>query len=317
MTFQEVYIALEVLVALACCLGNLLVVWAVFMNRSLRQPTFCFVGSLAVADFLVGAVAIPVAILVDGKISSFYGCLFFSCVLLVLTQSSVLSMLAIAVDRYLRVHIPFRYKSIVTQRRSWVAVALCWFLACILGFTPFLGWHKPKKESQNSYGFRDVIDMSYMIYFNFFGCILAPLVAMILLYGHLFWSIRKHLQDNTASSRECSAYYLKERNLAQSLALVLILFAICWLPLHAMNCIYYFDGKNQLFYVGILLSHAHSALNPIVYAFKIRKFQNAYLGIWRRYFLCRGEEGPQSEPSPDNLGSTSASRSDRMVGGGM
>lgn len=104
-----VYMSLEIAIAVACCLGNVMVVWAVQMRRSLRQPTFCFVVSLAVADFLVGAVAVPLAVLVDGWVrTSFHVCLAVSCVVLVLTQASVLSLLAIAVDRYLRVRIPLR-----------------------------------------------------------------------------------------------------------------------------------------------------------------------------------------------------------------
>ncbi|XP_061115035.1 adenosine receptor A1-like [Conger conger] len=314
MTIQKLYIALEILVGLACCLGNLLVVWAVCVNRSLRQPTFCFVVSLAGADFLVGAVAIPLALLVDGKVSSFYGCLFSCCVLLVLTQSSVLSLLAIAVDRYLRVRTPLRYRRMATQRRAWVAVALCWLLSCVLGFVPLLGWHKPWLESPGGYGFTDVMDMSYMIYFNFFGCILAPLAAMVLIYAWVFRNIRKHLRENAAGGSECRVYYLKERSLAQSLALVLTLFTVCWLPLHIMNCVSYFRSVQLQFYAGILLSHANSALNPVVYAFKIRKFQKAYRDIWSRYFLCRGQDGPLGEQSADNLGSTS--QSDRVARAG-
>ncbi|KAJ8393561.1 hypothetical protein AAFF_G00060340 [Aldrovandia affinis] len=321
MILRTVYIALEVAVALACCLGNLLVMWAVWMDRSLRQPTFCFVVSLAVADFLVGVVAVPLAILAEEGVPSFSLCLFISCALLVLTQSSVLSLLAIAVDRYLRVRIPLRYKIIATQRRSWIAVALCWFFACLLGFAPLLGWPSPvKNPNSTSYRFLDVMDMSFMVYFNFFGCILAPLLVMMFLYAHIFRNIKRHLRENVAGSQESCVYYLKERNLAQSLALVLTLFAICWLPLHILNCMLYFGYKKVplwAFYVGILLSHINSALNPIVYAFKIRKFQRAYLLIWRRYFLFRSEEadrGLQCEQSADNLGSSSLPSGRGQVG---
>ncbi|XP_035237232.1 adenosine receptor A3-like [Anguilla anguilla] len=320
MASQDVYMALEILVGLACCLGNLLVVWAVWRNRSLRKPTFCFVVSLAAADFLVGAVAIPLAILVKREVTSFYGCLFCTCVMLVLTQSSVLSLLAIATYRYLCVHIPLRYKRMVSQQRSWVAVATCWLLACVLGFTPLLGWHKPMTEKQYGYRFMDVMDMSYLIYFRFFGCILAPLVVMALLYARVFWTIHKRLQESAASGSEHGTYYLKERNLALSLGLVLALYAVCWLPLHIMNCISYYGGEDLTFDVGVLLSYVNSAANPLVYAFRIRKFQKAYLEIWKQYFLSRGKEGPQGEQSGDNLGSacpTSTNQSDRMVRGTM
>lgn len=105
------YTVLEALIAVACCLGNVLVVCAVCLGvrDSLREPTFCFLVSLAVADFLVGVAAVPLAVLLDGWVSMTPDlCLLLSCVVLVLTQASVLSLLAIAVDRYLRLHTPLR-----------------------------------------------------------------------------------------------------------------------------------------------------------------------------------------------------------------
>lgn len=106
---EVAYTVLEVLIAVACCLGNVLVIWAVWSSSNLRQPTFCFLVSLAAADFLVGSVAVPLAVLVDGRVyTSFNVCLFISCVVVMLTMTSVMSLLAISVDRFLRVFIPFR-----------------------------------------------------------------------------------------------------------------------------------------------------------------------------------------------------------------
>ena len=104
------YTVLEVLIAVACCLGNLLVIWAVWTCGAMRrQPTFCFIVSLAVADFLVGVVTVPVAVLVDGRVrTSFHGCMALCSVVIILPLASVHSLLAIALDRFLRVYIPLR-----------------------------------------------------------------------------------------------------------------------------------------------------------------------------------------------------------------
>ena len=102
-----VFLPLEVIIGITCCLGNVLVIWAVWTCGALRQPTFCFIVSLAVADFLVGSVVIPMGLLVDiGMNTSFYGCLFMCCVIIMLQEASIAFLLAIAVDRFLRVHIP-------------------------------------------------------------------------------------------------------------------------------------------------------------------------------------------------------------------
>lgn len=108
-TAESLYIGMEVVIALASVVGNVMVVWAVKINKSLRDTTFCFIVSLALADIAVGALVIPLAITISiGLQTHFYSCLLVACTVLVLTQSSILALLAIAIDRYLRVKIPTR-----------------------------------------------------------------------------------------------------------------------------------------------------------------------------------------------------------------
>ncbi|KAM9859592.1 adenosine receptor A1 [Aulostomus maculatus] len=305
------YMLFEVIIAVSCCLGNFMVVLALRTSKHIQQPTFCLIGSLAVADFMVGCVAIPIAMLVDGQMrTSFNACLFFSCVVILLTFVSVLSLVAIAVDRFLRVFIPLRYKRTVAQRYSWLLVAACWFTAIPLSFTPMLGWDKQETltTSVNSTivcKFIDVIPMSYLVYFNFFLCTMIPLLVMVLLYIYIFSIIQGKLRERPGNSTQIKSqkYLKKEKQLAGSLSLVLGLFALSWLPLHIMNCIVYFRISTvpvSAFYVGIVLSHANSAVNPIVYAFKIQAIKTAYLKIWREYLLCGEENQSQSNQTTDN-----------------
>lgn len=98
------YIVIEIIIALLSISGNVLVCWAVAINTTLKNATNYFLVSLAVADILVGCLAIPFAITISlGMWLDFYGCLFLACFVLVLTQSSIFSLLAIAIDRYLAV----------------------------------------------------------------------------------------------------------------------------------------------------------------------------------------------------------------------
>ena len=82
-----------------------------------------------------------------------------------------------------------------------------------------------------------------MVYFNFLGCVMAPLLVMTLLYTRIFWSLQGRLKE---SCPQAQASLLKEKRLACSLALVLILFAVCWIPLHLMNCLLLFHGPEAV-----------------------------------------------------------------------
>ncbi|XP_076849314.1 adenosine receptor A1-like isoform X2 [Brachyhypopomus gauderio] len=269
------------------------------VSKVYTDTTFYFIVSLAFADIAVGALVIPLAITISiGLKTYFYSCLLVACTVLVLTQSSILALLAIAIDRYLRVKIPLSYKRVVTPKRAGSAVVFCWSVAFIVGLTPMLGWNnmdnlkEPNGSGIITCKFETVVSMEYMVYFNFFGWVLPPLIFMLLIYAEIFYMIHKQLNKKVSTSHtDPRRYYGKELKLAKSLAFVLFLFAVGWLPLHILNCITLFCPEAQnmnLIYVAILLSHGNSAVNPVVYALRIKKFRSAFLKIWEQYVCCRG-----------------------------
>ncbi|XP_009076515.1 PREDICTED: adenosine receptor A1 [Acanthisitta chloris] len=147
--------------------------------------------------------------------------------------------------------------------------------------------------------FETVISMEYMVYFNFFVWVLPPLLLMLLIYLEVFNLIRKQLNKKvSSSSNDPQKYYGKELKIAKSLALVLFLFALSWLPLHILNCITLFcpscETPHILTYIAIFLTHGNSAMNPIVYAFRIKKFRTAFLQIWNQYFCCKTNKNSTS-----------------------
>ncbi|NXN33576.1 AA3R protein, partial [Nycticryphes semicollaris] len=293
-SLDGIYIGTECLVALFATLGNILVIWVVKLNLTFQNTTLYFIVSLALADIAVGVLVMPLAIVVSLGISlHFYSCLFMCCLMVVFTNASILSLLAIAVDRYLRVKVPTRYKIITRERRVWWALGLCWSVSLLVGLVPLLGWSKTKPRNSDflTCQFTSVMRMDYMVYFGFFIWTLVPLLIMSALYMEIFYIVRTKLSQGTTNVRGAGTFYGQEFRTAKSLALVLFLFAISWLPLCIINLISYFYPEWQipksLMYLGILLSHANSAMNPIVYACKIKKFKTTYLLILRTHILCK------------------------------
>ncbi|XP_077441536.1 adenosine A2a receptor b [Vanacampus margaritifer] len=316
---QLVYIGLELAIACLAVAGNILVCWAVCLNSNLQSITNLFVVSLAAADIAVGLLAIPFAITIStGFCGDFHGCLFIACFVLVLTQSSIFSLLAIAMDRYIAIKNPLRYTSLVTGQRAKGVIALCWLLSVGIGLTPMLGWNKGWNSTTVTSGscpeglteclFEEVVTMDYMIYFNFFGCVLLPLVVMLVVYAHIFMAARRQLRlmglkkvapapshPEKMSSSSFRSTLHKEVHAAKSLAIIVGLFAFCWLPVHIINCFNYMcDGCQRphiwVLNIAIILSHANSVVNPFIYAYRIREFRQTFRRILRQRILGRRDE---------------------------
>ncbi|XP_007894666.1 adenosine receptor A2b [Callorhinchus milii] len=310
---NPLYITVEVLIAVLAILGNVLVCWAVSINTNLKTATNYFLVSLAVADIAVGLFAIPFAIVISiGLPTDFHGCLFLVSFVLVQTQSSIFSLLAVAIDRYLAIKVHLRYKGLVTGRRAKLIIAVFWILSFVIGLIPLFGWSGSKEclnktnpvtptdngSCQVQCLFLNVIDMGYMVYFNFFGCVLTPLIIMLVIYLKIFTVVRKQLRqiEHSSINSDTSRTFLqKQLNAAKSLSIIVGFFAFCWLPLHILNCInllhndYFRTLHHNFMDVAIVLSHAHSVGNPVIYASRIQEFRKTFHQIITKHIL-RGRD---------------------------
>lgn len=287
---SQVYISAEVIIGLLSCAGNGLVLLAIFKNRRLQTVTNCFIASLALADFLVGIVVAPLAALSYlGLPHHFLGCVFTNSIVVALTQVSIFNLLAVAFERYFAIKYPFAYTKHLDNKRALLVNAGVWLIGVIFGLIPVFGWNLKEFHNENwTCNFVTVIDMRYTVYFHFFGCIVVPLIITSGIYFYIFLIVRKQMVQIAAltvsSPRPGNSSSIsrlrKEIQAAKSLALVIILFAISWIPIHTLNtitltcsdCIY----PIELLLVTIVLSHANSAVNPFLYAYGNSMFKRAF-----------------------------------------
>ncbi|XP_015668005.2 adenosine receptor A2b-like, partial [Protobothrops mucrosquamatus] len=227
--------------------------------------------------------------------------------------------------RLLRVELPLLYKSMVTGKRARGLIAVLWILSFVIGLTPLLGWNNmeasknctnkmlpPDGGRQNNCLvtclFENVVPMSYMVYFNFFGCVLLPLFIMLCIYVKIFTVACKQLRQIELVGH-CRMTLQKEVSAAKSLAIIVGLFALCWLPLHILNCLTLFypafkaSKPEWSMHLTIILSHTNSVVNPIIYAYRIRDFRYTFRKILTRYVLCKNEDFPKG--SKGSIGGSS------------
>lgn len=104
-----IYIVMDSVIGILAVVGNALVIWAVKLNPALQKTTFLYIVSLALTDLAMGILVTPLAVLVSlGVPIHFYCCLFMCCLMMIFSHASILTLLAIAVDRYLRVKLLIR-----------------------------------------------------------------------------------------------------------------------------------------------------------------------------------------------------------------
>lgn len=214
------------------------------------------------------------------------------------------------------VHVPGRYKTIVTTQRCWWVVAACWLVAAVVSFTPLMGWNNRGNTPPGNWSdcqFLDVMSMSYLVHFYFYTCFVVPMLIMTALYCGIFTLIRRQLRRPSIGVSHLD--YRKERNLIRSLVLVLVLFAGSWLPIHIIDMVNYYVGVYTVplgaVYAGILLFQASSAINPVIYALKIQQIRRACRSILRRVFCCKkenAESGDSHTPANNNDSSSNTRR---------
>lgn len=275
----KVQIAAEVLIAVLAIFGNGLVIIAIYKEKTLHTVTNYLIASLAAADFTVGIIGIPCVIVNNyGLPRNFYACLLMNSTIVVCTQISIFSLVAIAIERFLAIRFPVIHRQRIGTKAAGILIICSWAFGAIVGFVPLFGWNL---GWSGVCAFVHVIDMDYMVYFNFFGFYMIPLIFLFMVYGYMFHVVR--LKSSKADKKSVTALK-KESRAAKRIFVVLLLFASSWLPINILNSITLFTSKVyiELLTVAILLSHANSCMNPLVYALINSKFNAAFkksLGI--------------------------------------
>ena len=185
-------------------LGNVLVICVVILNRQMRTVTNYLIVNMAVADLLVTAFTMPVTfkLLVTGHMDWSNGVLSeILCKVIPFSQSlsiasSVLSLTAIAVDRFLAIMFPL--KRFITFQMSYGIMAVIWIVGIAVS-SPILYAQKVISVEGNFYctktwtpAFTEEAskDFTVVLFVVFY---LIPLLTMSVLYSfvvHKLW-VRK------------------------------------------------------------------------------------------------------------------------------
>ncbi|XP_034391104.1 thyrotropin releasing hormone receptor 2 [Cyclopterus lumpus] len=318
--YQTVSVFLVLLVCGVGIVGNIMVVLVVLTTRHMRTPTNCYLVSLAIADLtvLVAAGLPNVSDSLTGTwVFGHAGCLGITYLQYLGINVSSCSITAFTVERYIAICHPMKAQTVCTVSRAKRIIAVVWIFTCVycmLWF--FLVDIQVSQDGHVQCGYkvkRELYLPIYLIDFAIFYVI--PLLFAIVLYGLiarvLYLSpLSNHCDTSTTttlrrSCREASdagkggrqarpkSALSSRKQVTKMLAVVVILFALLWMPYRTLVLINsfvptpYLDAWFVLFCRTCI--YANSAINPVIYNAMSQKFRSAFRGLYH----CQRPEGNQ------------------------
>ncbi|RMC17457.1 hypothetical protein DUI87_06039 [Hirundo rustica rustica] len=298
---------------------------AVWKNHHMRTVTNYFIVNLSLADILVTITCLPATLVVDITETWFFGqtlCKVIPYLQTVSVSVSVLTLSCIALDRWYAICHPLMFKS--TAKRARNSIVIIWILSCIImipqaivmecsSVFPGLANKTTLFTVCDEHWGAEVYPKMYHTCF-FLVTYMAPLCLMVLAYLQIFrklwcrqipgtssvvqkkWKPQqpsaqpRGLGQSTKSKISAVAAEIKQirarRKTARMLMVVLLVFALCYLPISILNVLKRVFGMfnhaddRETVYAWFTFSHwlvyANSAANPIIYNFLSGKFREEF-----------------------------------------
>ncbi|XP_055042937.2 trace amine-associated receptor 4-like [Misgurnus anguillicaudatus] len=294
--------AFMLLIILMTVFGNLLIIISISHFKQLQSPTHLIVQSLAVCDCLLGSLVMPYSMVRSVEGCWFLGdvvCKVHSSLDVTFCFSSLIHLSLISIDRYWAICDPLRYKMRITNNTVTVLITLTWIFSFVYCFSVVF-------SGVNAAGLE-----AYILQVSCFGgCIalfnkewglssiillfIIPGTIMSCLYIIIFNVVKKHRKilsekvsvTTTGVNSQSSAH--RERKAAKTLALVMGVFFLCWLPFSIaaavdpfLNFVIPADVYEALFW----FAYFNSTCNPLIYGFFYPCFQKAFKTLISTY-IC-------------------------------
>uniref|UniRef100_A0A3Q2R1S5 Neuromedin-K receptor n=1 Tax=Fundulus heteroclitus TaxID=8078 RepID=A0A3Q2R1S5_FUNHE len=271
--------------------GNLIVIWIILAHKRMRTVTNYFLLNLAFSDASMAAFNTLINFIYAAHGDWYFGevyCRFHNFFPVTAVFASIYSMAAIALDRYMAIIHPLKPR---LSAKATLGVIFCiWTLAVVLAF-PLCYFSTTRTLPGRTFcyvAWPRTADDPFM--YHIIVCVLVyvlPLAVMGIAYtiiGVSLWGS----EIPGDSSENYHAQLLAKRKVVKMMIIVVVTFALCWLPYHV-----YFIGTGlnkslmkwkyiqQVYLTVLWLAMSSTMYNPIIYCCLNSRFRAGFKRVFR------------------------------------
>ncbi|XP_005110250.2 neuropeptide FF receptor 1, partial [Aplysia californica] len=302
---QASLIVLYSLTIIFSVVGNILVVIVFVKGRRSRTDIRPFLINLAIADLIMALFCMPFTftnVMIRTWVFSKPMCPIVLFMQHLSVSASVFTNMAIGIDRFLVVTFPLRAR--MTTQRAKYTICVIWLCSVGLSSVQLVVGratdHGDVIDCNEVWGSPDARRTFTM--FVLFITYIIPLVILAVTYSIVSILLWKRTAPGNAHEGRDMHQLRAKRKVIKMLVLVVIMFGVCWLPLHTFFLVIDFNPElmmNQsesqqristvLFYSAFWLAMSNSCANPVIYGFTNDSFRADLAALCYRWFpfcLC-------------------------------
>ncbi|XP_047452029.1 endothelin receptor type B-like [Mugil cephalus] len=303
-TFKYINTVLSCVIFAVGIIGNATLLRIICQNKSMRNGPNALIASLALGDLIYIAIDIPINVykllamqwpFADSPFGLFL-CKLFPFLQKASVGITVLNLCALSVDRYRAVASWSRVQGTGVPTVTAVEIVVIWLLSIALAVPEAVGFNMVSFDYKNRTittcmlqpttpfmtFYRDAKDWWL---FGFYFCV--PLLCSAVFYGLMTCEMLRHEKGSLRIS--LSEHLKQRREVAKAVFCLVLIFALCWFPLHLSRLLKWTIYKSYdahrcellnlllcLDYVSINMATVNSCINPIILFLVSKKFKNCF-----------------------------------------
>lgn len=298
--FKYVNTVVSCLIFVVGIIGNSTLLRIIYKNKCMRNGPNVLIGSLALGDLLYITITLPITVYKLIAMDWPFG--VYICKLIPFIQKAsvgitVLSLCALSIDRYHAVISWSRVKGIGIPLWKAVEVTLIWLVAVVLAVPEAVAFNMfelsyrgdklrvcmlhPEQTTSFMTFYQEVKDWWL---FGFYFCF--PLACTAFFYTLMSCEMLSRKKGMRIALND---HMKQRREVAQTVFCLVLIFALCWLPLHLSRILKKtIDDQSDptrcellsfllvMDYIGINMASLNSCINPIALYFVSQKFKNCF-----------------------------------------